>query len=333
MTLWSPADHASGLAHWYDAADGSTIVESGGAVTDWADKSGAGRHLGQANAGRRGVRSANAHFGGLPTIAFPVGGGMVCASGAVDDVQYWTNGASLAVNAYATPATFPMNVVLSAGWSGSGDVVIRRDGAQIAASGGAMTPAAAAVVFAVLRIRSSGQSSTQSRILDQYSSSAFVLGNRDTDWARTADMDFAELIIVEGAPSAGEIETFEGYLAWKWSLAAQLAAGHAFADAAPTTGGESLAVTGAATGVAAASGAVSAGRPLHGTVSGAGASSATLRRRTALSGGSFGAASAMLRLGGGGGWSRTPPAVAVWSPAAAVVADWMRGVQTPAEWR
>jgi hypothetical protein len=332
MTLWSPADHAGGLAHWYDAADGSTIVESDGAVADWGDKSGAGRHLAQTNATRRGTRSANAHLGGLPTIAFPVGGGMVCASGAVDDVQYWTNGASLAVNAYATPVTFPLNAVLTAGWSGSGDVVIRRDGAQIAVSSGAMTPAAAAVVFAVLRIRSSGQSSTQSRILDQYSSGAFVVGNRDTDWSRTADMDFAELIIVEGAPSAGEIETFEGYLAWKWGLAAQLAEGHAFADAAPTTGGESLAIAGAASGVAAASGAVGAGRPLRGLVAGAGASSGTLRRRTALSGGSHGAASATLRLGGGAGWSRTPPAVAAWSPNAAAVADWMRGAPTPAAW-
>lgn len=41
--LWTPANITTSL--WLDAADTSTIIESGGVVTQWSDKSGNNRHL------------------------------------------------------------------------------------------------------------------------------------------------------------------------------------------------------------------------------------------------------------------------------------------------
>jgi hypothetical protein len=48
---WTPAYlDKSSLTAWYDAADASTITESGGVVSQWRDKSGHGRHLNQGTA-------------------------------------------------------------------------------------------------------------------------------------------------------------------------------------------------------------------------------------------------------------------------------------------
>jgi len=47
---------------WYDAADTATITESGGAVSQWDDKSGNGRHVSQGTASRQpitGTRTLN----------------------------------------------------------------------------------------------------------------------------------------------------------------------------------------------------------------------------------------------------------------------------------
>ena len=48
---FNPSDIETAL--WLDAADASTITESGGAVSQWNDKSGNGRNAAQANAGNR----------------------------------------------------------------------------------------------------------------------------------------------------------------------------------------------------------------------------------------------------------------------------------------
>lgn len=46
---WTPAS-LTGLAAWFDASDTSTITHVGGAVSQWADKSGNANHLAQSNA-------------------------------------------------------------------------------------------------------------------------------------------------------------------------------------------------------------------------------------------------------------------------------------------
>lgn len=58
---WSPANLAS-LFAWYDASDLSTITESGGAVSQWDDKSGNGIHVSNATAAEQpttGTRTQN----------------------------------------------------------------------------------------------------------------------------------------------------------------------------------------------------------------------------------------------------------------------------------
>jgi len=57
-TVWNPSMLSTAL--WLDAADASTITESGGAVSQWDDKSGNGRNAVQASSGSRPAYTANA---------------------------------------------------------------------------------------------------------------------------------------------------------------------------------------------------------------------------------------------------------------------------------
>lgn len=66
-TVWNPS--MLGPALWLDAADASTITESGGAVSEWRDKSGNARHVIQATSSLKPQYSAS-QIGGLPALSF-----------------------------------------------------------------------------------------------------------------------------------------------------------------------------------------------------------------------------------------------------------------------
>ncbi len=57
---WTPGDIDTEL--WLDAADDSTLTVSDGAVSEWRDKSGNGRHFGQGTADRRPLRIEDGVF-------------------------------------------------------------------------------------------------------------------------------------------------------------------------------------------------------------------------------------------------------------------------------
>jgi hypothetical protein len=66
-TVWNPSMISTAL--WLDAADASTITESSGAVSQWNDKSGNGRHLAQADANFRPLLVSNS-FNNRPSLQF-----------------------------------------------------------------------------------------------------------------------------------------------------------------------------------------------------------------------------------------------------------------------
>ena len=66
-TVWNPSMISTAL--WLDAADASTITESGGAVSQWDDKSGNNHHVIQATSAAQPTYSATG-FNSLPTVFF-----------------------------------------------------------------------------------------------------------------------------------------------------------------------------------------------------------------------------------------------------------------------
>jgi autotransporter-associated beta strand protein len=63
------APNIAGLAEWFDAADADTIVTSGGAVSQWQDKTGNNRHLNQSIVANQPTHVAGA-LNGLPVVRF-----------------------------------------------------------------------------------------------------------------------------------------------------------------------------------------------------------------------------------------------------------------------
>lgn len=69
---WTPAD-MPGLDLWLDASDASTITETGGAVTEWADKSGQGHDAVQAGSDLTRPTTGAATQNGLNVLQFGSG--------------------------------------------------------------------------------------------------------------------------------------------------------------------------------------------------------------------------------------------------------------------
>ncbi|MFO1151019.1 MAG: hypothetical protein U1E62_21805 [Alsobacter sp.] len=265
---WTPADDTSGvLRSWVDIADAATLTDAGGGVISFiADKAaGAGTWVG--SAGKRGTRdAANANFNGKPTITVPGLGGYtnstvslpqsmrmgVSPDGgngfqiSLDGTDGGPNGAISAV---------PTNAIFGTRWTAgetygpsgannAGQYFLTGNQAPISYSGDStITATASGATFAAARLKSA---STYQRFVEGAAGAGGpCLLNRASDWQRTGDMDLGELIVLAGTVSTALRQQYEGYLAWKWGLQADLPAGHPYKTAAPAvaTGGSTVALT------------------------------------------------------------------------------------------
>lgn len=92
----------SGLALWLDAADTATITESSGAVSQWDDKSGNGRHFTQATGANQPATGTNTR-NGLNVISFVTNDSLGLGS---NDLARNVSGATIyLVYKHATTAT------------------------------------------------------------------------------------------------------------------------------------------------------------------------------------------------------------------------------------
>lgn len=241
--LWTPTNIPTGLQLWFDAADAATITATSNRVSQWSDKSGNANHATASGSQRPLYTAANTNFGSQPTIG---------PDADAQDMQlttappwFWlTVDTEVQVDSViSTTGTFsyPQNVLLAsrfvtAGGSSS-DNIHRKFGAYIANNGGGtLTSGHDGCYFFIGRVRSKGLGAdTQGlgRFLDNTTNGSIM--GRYTDHARTADIDFAELIYVSGANGIDltTIQKVEGYLAWKWGLQASLDSGHPYFSAAP----------------------------------------------------------------------------------------------------
>jgi hypothetical protein len=89
---WTPEDIAT--AAWYDAFDSDTITESGGAVSQWDDKSGNGRHLTQGTGTKQPTTNSRT-INSLNCIDFDGGDKVVC-----DLATAWQDSQFLAIGVF-----------------------------------------------------------------------------------------------------------------------------------------------------------------------------------------------------------------------------------------
>ena len=245
--LWSPADIST--VAWYDASDASTIMESGGNVTDWADKSGNGVHLTQAIVGDRpsvvaaGINGLNvlefadrtedmdAIVGGNPVLINATWVAVVLQYNRVDgsnnvDPQFSTAlGSQNAANGDNYTIQYRGDVNADR-WQGG----YRTNGNPESTTGASAITSPAIVVhddinLSDFRIQVGGDRGLNNRGWDGYIAEV-IYGNQDLGVE-------TELI-----------ETLEGYLAHKWGTVDALPVDHLYKSAPPIPEPGSLALMG-----------------------------------------------------------------------------------------
>ena len=243
---WTPASLPTGTVVWLDAAEASTITTESGVVSQWRDRSGNGRHLGQSTASMRPTRLVAAQAGrdvlrfdggdALTTTAFPTTGwnGLT-----VFTVARWTTIGS---------STSSIQVLVDNNHDATNGFVLqdRPDLASRPLSGFADDTAQTGngAWRLIGATRSPGTSPVNRLRVDGAQRSESTFSHTNTfrtqfnvgAWNGTSRFltgDIGEVLVVNGVLGASDLQRVEGYLAHKWGLAANLPVGHPYRDAAP----------------------------------------------------------------------------------------------------
>ena len=248
-SVWNPSMITTAL--WLDAADASTITESGGAVSQWDDKSGNGRHVTQATAGSQPTLATNAvngksvlDFDGTDLMENDNAALQRSVSGsslfAVSRLDVNTSGGKsilqITQNTNATRTNMAYNNGLNTGFSAGGRRLASQSYQQKGVSpySSAMTLNCAVFNFgsATLSLVENGgitlnNATFQDAGITDNDAGAIKLGG---SW----DGYLAEVIITHSAVSTNTRQRIEGYLAHKWGLTANLPNDHPYKLVGPT---------------------------------------------------------------------------------------------------
>jgi len=256
MALWTPELITTAL--WLDASDASTVAESGGAVSQWDDKSGNERHLLQASGGSQPTIADNKissdgtkFMAATPaTVAFAEH----FLIAAVFDVS--------TVTSYTRPPFLPDNGTNSGRpvdrwhYSSSNGLII--DGYTVADASTVNLRVASSPRIHVMIGQKDAVSSGTHTVWERLNGNASYTGSRTKTWS-TAGQAFrlfrrsdgatalngwvSEIVCLDQAASQDDIDKIEGYLAWKWGLEANLPSGHPYELAAPSVSSVSGTIT------------------------------------------------------------------------------------------
>lgn len=242
---WTPAEITT--VAWYDANDATTITESGGAVSQWDDKSGNARHLTQATGSEQPITGTD--FNGLNSITF---------DGSDDDmtsVTFPDPGDDLiavgVVNA-TNPQPAPANCVYSLDYyfrfrsetdhrgglratstSGSNSFT-NFTGSGVNRTGQALW--GVECTTSNIEIWHDGVEIANQSVTDGARGTPRIrLGERADTGGNNWQGDFGELVFVADVTVATR-QAIEGYLAHKWGIESNLPVGHPYKDNAPIVG-------------------------------------------------------------------------------------------------
>lgn len=236
---WTPADITTAL--WLDADDAATITTVSGAVSQWNDKSGNNRNASQSVSNSRPVYNATG-FNGKPCISF---------DGTDDQLDLVQFAQQSGQNIYAVVNTTDIGL--------SNRILLQRTSpaaenlAIYFNSNAAYRPSVYWSGF-----RAGWGSDVRSRAIFRWQfltgapASALTQVNGGTPVTETftasqltswlainnsafqqSKIDLCELIIVSGSTAGFDAQKFDGYLAHKWGLAANLPSDHPYKSTAP----------------------------------------------------------------------------------------------------
>jgi len=241
--LWTPADITT--AAWYDASDASTITESGGAVSQWDDKSGNLKHLTQGVGAQQPQTGGS--IGGVDAIEFDgTDDWMVAPSlGLTSDAMFIAVFDPDAETNYSIAGTTGGNTHIDLLTASTYQRVFRTTRLGAAVLG---MPTNAPTILAYNADSGAPKFNTHINGADtQLDTSAFTFEDNITDICSRGggtsswlNGPLGEIVILDRFASDAERQKLEGYLAWKWdggvagTLVGLLPALHPYKSAPPT---------------------------------------------------------------------------------------------------
>lgn len=253
---WTP-EHLDLLA-WSDAADTATITHSGGAVSQWNDKSGNGYHVSQAN-GAYQPTTGSRTIGGLNALDFAIdtlyrGAGPYARNAesiliiAVVDADVIT-GQRVVTEFFRGGAgnTRCKHQIEDSAWSGAGrrldsDSYVELDSLLTCTTGvhifGTLFDYINAQMnWAVDGVLDTPQTFQTAGNTSDIDSNGLFVGGRSADASEAFDGSIGELIYLQDdSITIKARQRIEGYLAWKWGLVANLPAAHPYKNHPPYAG-------------------------------------------------------------------------------------------------
>lgn len=241
VSQWDPSMISEQLSHWFDAESAVSIIDEGGVVSEWRDRSGNNRHavmnptLSYYNINLRPSYSQTA-MNGRPALSF-----------SNDNLEAPAVTLSSLCIAFAFRRTSsgcifqirePTNViVIDDGARGGFGTRLRNSGGSIAEGPTATQDTAQHVsvfTFAAgtLTLFIDGTSRSTLTVAGGYSPMTRFLigGNNDQNFGG----QIAEIVMLNTSSDQPTRERLEGYLAWKWGTVDLLPAGHPYKTAPPT---------------------------------------------------------------------------------------------------
>lgn len=235
---WTPGAISSDLSSWFDAANSASIIQSGGAVSEWRDISGNSRHAVQATASYRPAYSATG-FNNSPTLTFS--GDALWAP-----IQELT-GLCVAIVFQRTSdgTTFQIrsstngNPVIDDEGIGGFGTRLRNNAGNIIAGvrmSQNQNPHVGVWVFSggVLQLYLDGGLGSSVGVSGTYSMDRFSIGGNGIDVVTQAfSGKISEVVVTNIAPTQSTRQQLEGYLAWKWGTVGSLPANHPYKTQKP----------------------------------------------------------------------------------------------------
>ncbi len=227
---WDPSHLGSAVALWLDAADASTITLNASTVSQWNDKSGNSRNVSQGDASKQPTYS-RAGLNGKNVLD--------CGEASNNIFLSWSGA-----------AFSPIKVFGVVDWDGgstfsSYEAIIQMGGAGDGFSiqgwiGGTS-------LFGGTTLFLNGSSSATGNVLRTMDSPALFMMNQKPSSDRKAVTvcgdggntrgwrgKLGEIIMLQSEPTLADRQKIEGYLAWKWSINANLPADHPYKNERPT---------------------------------------------------------------------------------------------------
>lgn len=234
--LWTPSQLSASL--WLDAADASTITQSAGAVSIWADKSGNGRHATQ-GVGAAQPTINTSTLNGLPVMDFSIGGKFM-------ELVPFTTSRTVIMISRNGGATSPMlsgsrvDSVFTPTWNanGAGSNYRARSNLSVFTNSETGSVNDYGLIIASqsptgVSVRSFADESTSALTFDEINCKIDVIGRDYAGGDQFSLGHCVEIITIDSVIDLATVQKVQGCLAHKWGLAANLLADHPFKNLPP----------------------------------------------------------------------------------------------------